>query len=54
MKKTEENHPYLTRSAWVRYDWWESDIYKEDFKKHMRSLQEKIISQPNGHIFNVL
>lgn len=36
MKKTEEKPPYMTRSSWVNYNWWESDIYKEDFKSHMR------------------
>lgn len=52
MKKTEEKPPYMTRSSWVNYDWWESDIYKEDFKSHMRELRERIISHPNGTIFN--
>lgn len=52
MKKTEEKHPYMTRSAWRDYDWWERDDYPDWFKEHMRSLQERIISHPNGSIFN--
>lgn len=52
MKKPEDRDPYLTRTAWIEYDWWETEMYMDDFKEHMRSLQERIIKHPNGHIFN--
>ena len=56
MKKTNISkiHPYLTRPGWENIDWWENDLYTEEFKDHMRSMRESILSRPNGHIFNAI
>jgi hypothetical protein len=47
-------HPYLNRSGWEKYSWWETDLYTEAFKNHMRAMRESILSRPNGHIFNAV